>query len=84
VARGDDIEERLIEFAVRLSRVGDALSGKPADTHSGTIVAVRPFCFVLLSAPAFKRPPGDAQLTIQQFNNSTIQQLIIASPPQLK
>jgi four helix bundle protein len=33
VARGDDIEERLIEFAVRIIRVCDALSDKPAERH---------------------------------------------------
>jgi four helix bundle protein len=33
MARGDDIEERLIEFAVRIIRVCDALSNKPAERH---------------------------------------------------
>ena len=31
--RGDDIEERLIEFSVRIIRVCDALPGKPAERH---------------------------------------------------
>lgn len=33
MAKGDDIEERLIDFAVRVIRVCDVLSGKPAERH---------------------------------------------------
>lgn len=33
MAKGDDIEERLIDFAVRIIRVCDALSNEPAERH---------------------------------------------------
>jgi four helix bundle protein len=33
VAKGDDIEERLIDFAVRVIRVCEAMSEKPAEKH---------------------------------------------------
>lgn len=33
MAKGDDIEERLIDFAVRIIRVCDALSNNPAERH---------------------------------------------------
>jgi four helix bundle protein len=33
VARGDDIEERLIRYAVRIIRVSEALPDKPAARH---------------------------------------------------
>ena len=33
MARGDDIEERLIDFAVRIIKVCDALANKPAEKH---------------------------------------------------
>lgn len=33
MAKGDDIEERLIDFAVRIIHVCDALSDKPAERH---------------------------------------------------
>lgn len=33
MTRGDDIEERLIEFAVRVIRVCEALSNRPAERH---------------------------------------------------
>jgi len=55
LARGDDIEERLIEFAL----------SNYQHQH-------------------FNCSTGNAQLTIQQFSNSTIQQFVISSPPQPK
>ncbi|MFZ0543976.1 MAG: four helix bundle protein [Candidatus Promineifilaceae bacterium] len=33
MAKGDDIEERLIDFAVRIIKVCDALDGNPAGKH---------------------------------------------------
>lgn len=33
MARGDDIEKRLIDFAVRIIKVCDALTKKPAKKH---------------------------------------------------
>ena len=35
MVKGDDIEERLIDFAVRIIKVCDALSNKPAARHIG-------------------------------------------------
>jgi four helix bundle protein len=33
MAKGDDIEERLIDFAIRIIQVCNALSNKPAEKH---------------------------------------------------
>jgi hypothetical protein len=80
VARGDDIEEGLITFAVRLSRVGDALSGKPADRHiRGQLLRCGPSVLSYYQHQHSNCPPGDTQLTIQQFNKSTINYCFSAS-----
>jgi hypothetical protein len=80
VARGDDIEERLIALAVRLSRVGDALSGKPADRHiRGQLLRCGPSVLSYYQRQYSNGPPGDTQLTIQPFNHSTINYFFSAS-----
>jgi hypothetical protein len=66
MAKGDDIEERLIDFAVRIIRVCDVLSDKPAERRINVINSAG------LSAPAFKLPSSHDPInhsTIHQFTN---------------
>jgi four helix bundle protein len=77
VVRGDDIEERLIDFAVRIIGVCDSLPDMPAGRHvrgqllrSGTSPA--PNYAEARGAESAKHSYDKAvntQLAIQQFNN---------------
>ena len=76
MAKGDDIEERLIDFAVRIIRVSEALPDKPAGRHirgqllrCGTSPAPSS---VASSAQAFKLPDNQRQIdysAIHKFKN---------------
>jgi hypothetical protein len=70
MAKGNDIEERLIDFAVRVIRVCAVLSNKkPAEKYT---------CGQLLrsgTAPARTQPGSNRQVTVQKLSDSKINYL---------